>query len=217
MQTSYRAISLRQVVEDDLPFLFRLFADPGRCHLWMQGRRVYDESEFHQAWSGWSTDMMRAKFLVESAGRPVGLVFDYDRTLEDGHTKVTALLEENSTGHGGGVIATALLIGWLFETVPLRKVVMEVYGYNRPVLGMLRKIGFAEEGVLKELRFWDGVYWDLHVFTLARAGWPAVRDRVLRVPSAQRLRPATARVWAGQQEMSAELLTSSNGCLNGTT
>jgi RimJ/RimL family protein N-acetyltransferase len=216
MLSTYRGISLRQVVEDDLPFLFRLFVDPGRCHLWMQGRRVYDEAEFHQAWIGWSTDMMRAKFLVESAGRPAGLVFDYDRTLEDGHTKVTALLEESSTGHGGGVIATALLVGWLFETVPLRKVIMEVYGYNRPVLGMLRKIGFTEEGVLKELRFWNGVYWDLHVFTLARAGWPAVRDRVLRAPGAQRLHPAAARVCAGQQEMSDELLTSSNGCLNGT-
>jgi RimJ/RimL family protein N-acetyltransferase len=183
----------------------------------MQGRQVYDERSFHQAWIAWSTDLMRAKFLVESAGRPVGLVFDYDRTLEDGYTKVTALLEENSTGHGGGVIATALLVDWLFETVPLRKVIMEVYGYNRPVLGMLRKIGFTEEGVLKELRFWNGAYWDLHVFTLTRAGWPTVRDRVLRVPSAQRLRPAPARVSAGQQEMSHELLTSSNGCLNGTT
>src|SRR5262249_21639665 len=134
MDRSFRGVTLRQITEDDLPFLFRLFADPSRCHLWMQGRQVNDERGFHQAWIAWSTDMMRAKFLVESAGRPVGLVFDYDRAPEDGYTKVTALLEENSTGRGGGVIATALLVGWLFETVPLRKVIMEVYGYNRPVL-----------------------------------------------------------------------------------
>src|SRR5262245_63518327 len=100
MQRSFRGVSLRPVVEDDLPFLFRLFVDPTRCHLWMQGRQAYDERGFHQAWIAWTTDMMRAKFLVESAGRPVGLVFDYDRTLEDGYTKVTVLLEENRIGHG---------------------------------------------------------------------------------------------------------------------
>lgn len=213
MVRMYRGISLRQITEDDVPFLFRLFADPGRCHLWMQGRQVYDERGFHQAWVAWSTEMMRAKFLVASAGRPVGLVFDYDRTLEDGYTKVTVLLDEASTGHGGGVIATALFLGWLFEALPLRKVIMDVYGYNRPVLGMLRKVGFTEEGVLKEMRHWNGAHWDLYVFTLARAGWPAVRDRVLaprRAESGNRVRPS------GRFGDLNKLLTSSNGCLSGT-
>jgi RimJ/RimL family protein N-acetyltransferase len=203
MHAAYRGIALRQVVEDDLPFLFRLFVDPGRCHLWMQGRQVYDERGFYQVWADWSAGMMRAKFLVESAGRPIGLVFDYDRTLEDGYTKVTVLLEEGSTGHGGGVIATALLVGWLFEALPLRKVIMDVYGYNRPVLGMLRKIGFTEEGVLKEMRFWNDAYWDLHVFTLTRQAWPAVRDRVLRQSQAECATAPTDR-------------PSRNGCVNGT-
>src|SRR5262249_43920667 len=120
MHPTFRGISLRQVVEADLPFLFRLFADPGRCHLWMCGRRVYDEAGFQQAWSVWSAEVMAAKFIVESAGRPVGLAFDHERTLEDGWTQVTALLEEESTGHGAGVIATALLVDWLFRGLPLR-------------------------------------------------------------------------------------------------
>src|SRR5262245_65102678 len=118
MCTTFRGISLRRVVDEDLPFLFRLFADPCRSHLWMRGRRVYDESGFYQAWAAWTADMIAAKFLVESGGRPVGLVFDYDRALEDGLTKVTALLEEGSTGHGGGVIATALFVAWLFQNLP---------------------------------------------------------------------------------------------------
>jgi RimJ/RimL family protein N-acetyltransferase len=216
MPETIRGVSLRQVVEDDLPYLFRLFTDPGRCHLWMQGRRVYDEREFHQAWAVWSAEMMRAKFLVESAGRPAGLVFDYDRVPEDGYTKVTALLEEGRTGHGAGVVATALFVGWLFEALPLRRVVMDVYGYNRPVLGMLRKIGFTEEGVLREMRFWNDTYWDLHVFALTRAGWPAVRDRVLRRPNAGRPRPAATPEPCGQRGIPEELLPLSNGCLSGT-
>src|SRR5262249_58855003 len=118
-----------------------------------------------------------------AGGRQAGLVFDYDRALEDGYTKVTALLEEDRTGHGGGVVATALFVGWLFETLPLRKVIVDVYGYNRPVVGMLRKIGVTEEGVLKEMRYWNGAYWDLHVFALPPARSPPLPNPLLPFPS----------------------------------
>ena len=85
-QGPVRGITLRPVAEDDMPYLFRLFADPKRSHLWMQGRRVYDEREFHQAWIAWTGDTMGAKFIVESGGRRVGLVFEYNRSLEDGYS-----------------------------------------------------------------------------------------------------------------------------------
>ncbi|MBI3466373.1 MAG: GNAT family N-acetyltransferase [Planctomycetes bacterium] len=179
MTLSFRGITLRQVLEDDMPFLFRLFADPERSHLWMQARRVSDEREFHQAWISWTGSSMGAKFIVESDGRPIGLVFEYDRTLEDGHAKVTALLKEESVGRGGGVIATALLVDWLFQSLPLRKIYHQVYGYNTSVLRALRKLGLAEEGVLKGDRFWNGSYWDLHIFAGYREAWPKDRERIL--------------------------------------
>lgn len=174
-----RGVRLRQVTEDDMPFLFRIFSDPARCHLWMCGRRVYDEREFHEAWIGWTSQMMGAKFLVESCGQPIGLVFEYDRNLEDGHAKITALLEEENVGHGAGAIAIALLLGWLFQNLPLRKVYFQVYGYNPRVVRMCRKMRFSEEGALRENRFWKGSWWDLHVFSVYREAWPEVRRRVL--------------------------------------
>src|SRR5262249_43351780 len=155
-------------------FLFRLWADPCRCHLWLRGRPVHDEAEFYQAWRNWTGGTLGAKFLVESVGKPVGLVFDYDRTPEDCWTKVTALLQEDSAGHGGGIVATALLLDWLFQSLPLRKVYHEVYGYNAGVVGMCRKLGMVEEGVLRGDRYWNGAYWDLHVFALYREAWPRV-------------------------------------------
>jgi RimJ/RimL family protein N-acetyltransferase len=216
MIPSFRGIRLRQVTEDDMSFLFRLFADPGRCHLWMQGRQVYDERGFHHAWISWSSDFMGAKFVVESAGRPAGLVFDYDRSLEDGYTKVTALLEEGSTGHGGGVTATTLLVAWLFQSLPLRKVYMDVYAYNPVVVRMLRKLGFAEEAVLKGVRYRDGAYWDLHVFALSREAYPQVRDRLLRLPRAERRRPLDGPASPAKEVTLTNLCVPTNGCLSGT-
>jgi RimJ/RimL family protein N-acetyltransferase len=213
MDRSFRSISLRQVVEADLPFLFRLFTDPDRCHLWMHGRRVYDEAGFQHAWSAWAEETMAAKFLVERAGRPVGLVFDHERTPEDGHTQVTALLEEGSTGHGGGVLAAALLVDWLFRTQPLRKIYLKVYGYNPAVVGMLRKLGAAEEGVLRQDRYFNGAYWDLHVFAVYRDGWPALCARLLRRQPQGEAAPRSSH--PGQEEAAASLRGRRNGCLSG--
>jgi RimJ/RimL family protein N-acetyltransferase len=179
MNETFRGIALRPVVEDDMPLLFRIFADPRRSHLWMQARRVHDERGFYHAWAAWTSDMIAAKFIVESAGQPVGLVFDYQRTLEDGFTKVTALLEEERVGRGAGVVATVLLIDWLFRTLPFRKVYLETYGYNRGVVRMLRKVGLAEEGVMKGSRYWNGSWWDVHIFAVYPDGWPEIRGRVL--------------------------------------
>jgi RimJ/RimL family protein N-acetyltransferase len=212
---TFRGISLRPVLDEDLPFLFRLWADPSRSHLWMRGRPVYDEAGFQQAWSTLTNGMIPAKFIVESAGRAAGLVFDYERAVEDGWTKATTLLQEESVGHGGGVIATALFMDWLFQTLPLRKVYHEAYAYNASVVRMWRKLGLTEEGVLRADRYWNGAYWDLHIFGLYREAWPKVRDRVLRLPGAKsRCVPAVPES-AGKEVSLSETRVSNNGCLTG--
>lgn len=180
MPSTFRSVSLRPVVDDDLPFLFRLFADPDHCHLWMRSRGAFDEAGFERAWAAWTSSSIAAKFIVESSHRPIGMVYDHDRTPEDGWTKMTTLLQHESVGHGAGVIATALFKQWLFESLPLRKIYHEVYAYNAAVIRMWRKLGFREEAVLKEDRFWNGKYWDLHFFAVYREDWPKLRARILR-------------------------------------
>jgi diamine N-acetyltransferase len=177
---SHRGIALRPVTEADLPFLFRLYTDPTRCHLWMSSRRVFDEPEFREVWTSWVRGAMGAKFMVENGGQPVGWVISTDDNLEHGFTRVHTTLQEDNVGHGVGVVATALLIEHLFKHLPFRKIYFEVPGYNANVVRIWRKIGLAEEGVLKGDRYWDGSYWDLHIFALYREAWPDIRARVLR-------------------------------------
>jgi diamine N-acetyltransferase len=167
------------VTEADLPFLFRLYSDPSRCHLWKASRRVYDEREFLQIWTPWVSSVM-AKFIVENNQRPVGWVMSGDDYLEHGFTKVHTILQEENVGHGVGVVATALLTDYLFKQLPLRKIYFEVFDFNPAVVRIWRKLGLVEEGLLKGDRFWDGTYWDLHIFALYRDAWPDLRARVLR-------------------------------------
>ncbi len=181
MLTSFRGIALRQVLDEDLPFVFRLYTDPARNHLWTQCRRVFDECTFREAWSTWMNTIFAARLIVESGGHPIGMVMAYDHFPEHGYTKVGVMLQEASGGHGAGVVASALLIDYLFRTLPLRKVYLETYGFNPGVVRILRKLQLPEEGCLKESYYWDGAYWDLHIFAVYREAWPAVRVRVLGV------------------------------------
>jgi RimJ/RimL family protein N-acetyltransferase len=176
--------------EEDLPFLFQLYTDPSRCHLWMPCRRVFDEREFLEAWRSWVDSLLGTKFIVESGQRPVGLVLSYDHYLEHGFAKVGVMLQEDHVGHGGGLLATALLMDYLFRSLPVRKLYQEVCGFNAHLVRILRKLGFAEEGLLKRDRFWNGSYWDLHLFAIYRESWPGIRARALRFTSAGERTPA---------------------------
>jgi hypothetical protein len=88
----------------------------------------------------WAAHHMTAKFVIRCSGRTIGLVFDYERAIEDAHTKVTALLQEEATSRGVGIIAAALFSDWLFQSPPLRKIYLDVYGFNERVTTILRKL-----------------------------------------------------------------------------
>ena len=178
----FRSVTLRQVLHSDLPMLFSLLSDPDRFHLWGH-RRVLDESQFAETWRYWSSERMDARFIIVRNNRPVGLVFDYERCLEDGHTKVATILDESATGMGTGIVATGLLIDWLFQNVALRKAYLDVFGFNTSVIRMLRKLEVPEEMRRAEHRFWNGRYWDWHGFAMTRTDFPRLARKLLREPS----------------------------------
>ena len=197
---AFRGISLKQVAGGDLPMLYSMFSDPERFHLWGH-RHVMDESQFLETWRMWSKQRMEAKFTIVKSGRPVGLVFDYDRSMEDGHTKVATLLSEHEAGRGAGVIATTLFGDWLFQTLPLRKLYFDVFGFNGSVVRMLHKLDVREEMRRVEHRYWNGKYWDCHGFSLFREDLPQLQQRLFRNRS---LQPASS-VSATTQEFQIRL------------
>lgn len=176
---SFRGISLRPVIQADLPLLFTLLNDPERFHSWGH-RKTLTEAEFYETWQVWSSQRMGAKFVIQKQGKPIGLVFDYERSLEDGHTKVATVLVENQSNRGSGVIATALFCKWLFQTLRITKICWDVFGFNPAVVEMLRKLGFHEEMRRVNHRFWNGKHWDWYGFAISREEHQQVLQRILR-------------------------------------
>ena len=172
-----RGITLRPVVGTDLPIILGLFGDVDRAHLWGH-RRVCDEEQLFETWRFWAKERMGDKFMVLRQGRPVGLVFDYERALEDGHTKVAAMLIDEETGRGAGVLSVALFGQWLLQNLPLRKLYLDVFEFNQPVIRMLEKLEVRKEMQKVEHRYWNGRLWDQYGFAFYREDLPKLLGRL---------------------------------------
>jgi RimJ/RimL family protein N-acetyltransferase len=81
--------------------------------------------------------------------------------------------------------AVKMLIDWAFENEDgingqaLLRISSNIYGGNEASAGVLRKVGFVKEGVMRDAVWKGGVVRDLLVFGLTRKDWEEQRKRTL--------------------------------------
>jgi RimJ/RimL family protein N-acetyltransferase len=68
---------------------------------------------------------------------------------------------QEAQGKGFGEEALRLIIGYAFNTLNLNKISVEVVAFNKKALSIYKKLGFIEEGRLKQQFYADGVYSDV--------------------------------------------------------
>jgi ribosomal-protein-alanine N-acetyltransferase len=72
-----------------------------------------------------------------------------------------------------GIVSEALraIITFAFREMPLRRIEAVVDDTNEPSKALLRKLGFAHEGTLRQRFFFRGRFWDEHYFGLLKEEW----------------------------------------------
>ena len=106
--------------------------------------------------------------MILSCERVIGFAYNYDFSLINGHCKICMDILEECRNSGAGGIATILYIDYLFQNYPIRKVYTTVYDYNKQSMLSNVRSGFTEEGVLKRYKYHNGVYSDIHYFSINR-------------------------------------------------
>ena len=76
---------------------------------------------------------------------------------------------------GRGLMREALtaMLTFGFNGMGLNRVEALVVPENEPSLRLLRRLGFAEEGLLRDYGFWKGRFHDLRLFSLLKKDWNA--------------------------------------------
>ncbi len=69
--------------------------------------------------------------------------------------------EAEARGHGLGTEAARLLLGYGFQALGLRSVMLRAFAYNLAALRCFERVGFREFGRRRQAQFMGGRFWDV--------------------------------------------------------
>ncbi len=101
------------------------------------------------------------RYIIEVNGKPVGIVGLTDINPVDKNAMLYIIIgEDKYRGRGLGRKACEYIINFGFSKLKLHKIYLEVNSYNENAFRLYNKLGFVEEGRLKEQIKHDGKYYD---------------------------------------------------------
>ncbi|MGX6978740.1 GNAT family N-acetyltransferase [Vagococcus elongatus] len=106
--------------------------------------------------------------------QPIGLISHY---WEDGELMQwleygLVIYQEQHWGKGIGTEACKIWMDYLFDTYPyIQRVGFTTWSGNHRILRMGEKLGMKKEAVIRQVRFWQGNYYDSVKFGILRKEW----------------------------------------------
>ncbi|MFP4471261.1 MAG: GNAT family N-acetyltransferase [Bacteroidales bacterium] len=135
-----------------------------------------------------------AKFLTEKWTYPEGMPHALEFTIYHEDTligfaelksirwfnrraEVGLFLDPQWQGRGMGFEAMQALVTHAFDHLNLHRLEAEVIEYNKPALRLVENLGFVNEGLLREARYYNGKYFNILSYGLLRREFAALKNR----------------------------------------
>ncbi len=166
---------LRQLTPDDIEFVFQHFRDPQVTRYLMdeppvadyaQAQAIIDfysepEGKTHNRWA-----------LVRRAdGRLIGTCGYHKWVTAHGRAEIGYDLSPDWWGQGYMTEALRAVIRHGFARMGLNRIDALVYVENARSIQLLQRLGFRQEGLLRDYFCLDGVFYDHALFALLRRDW----------------------------------------------
>lgn len=181
---------LREIVPADAPALFAIHGDADLMR-WFGNDPLRDLAGAEglvSLFAGWrKAPNPGVRWGIEARDRP-GLVGSCGLFAWHRAWRKCAIGYELAAGaQGQGYMHEALgaAIDWGFQAMELNRIEAQVHPDNAASLRSLRRLGFAQEGRLRQLGYWGGAFHDMLQFSLLRGDW--------RHPVPERIRPFWAQ------------------------
>ena len=179
MQRPFRigdAIYLRAIEREDAPPIAAWFNDPEVTRYTTRYRplSLAEEVKYIESMDGKPEHVMFA--IVERASDTfVGVcglhgIDSRNRRAELG----LAIGEKSHWSRGIGAEATQLLVRYAFESLNLHRVYLTVFVANERAHKLYQRLGFKDEGVLRDDAFVDGKYHDIARMGMLEHEWRAL-------------------------------------------
>jgi RimJ/RimL family protein N-acetyltransferase len=173
-------VTLRPVVEEDIPRLLRWVSSPRMLVQWA-GPDLFrfpldvDQLLAYVRMGDGECATMRL-FAVEDAdtGAVVGHCELGAINREQGTASVCrVLLDPERRGSGFCLPMMQEVLRVAFREYGLRRVSLRVAGHNTAAIRCYERAGFVREGLLRKATMVDGQYWDVVVMAVLRDEWEA--------------------------------------------
>ncbi|MDH2241153.1 UDP-4-amino-4,6-dideoxy-N-acetyl-beta-L-altrosamine N-acetyltransferase [Pseudomonas sp. GD03909] len=131
----------------------------------------------HRAWfERTSKDKTRALLVVEDHQQPIGCVI-FSR-VEKNSTADWSFYSAPASRAGTGKLVCSAALDFAFQELGVHKVAGQVLDFNIASIRLHQRLGFTQEGILREHGFIDKKYHDLLCFGLLSNEWLGfVKDR----------------------------------------
>lgn len=174
-------VRLRPVTSSDLPLFVGWFEDAEvRRHLLLDREMSIEEEQAWFAAVGSGKSPSDQVFTIDERQgeiwRPIGACALHKIDLRHGRAEAGINLGERSRwGQGLGTEAMELLVAWGFGERRLNRIELEVFAGHEPARRCYQKVGFVDEGLLRQRVFRHGQYLDVHLMALLADDWRARR------------------------------------------
>jgi RimJ/RimL family protein N-acetyltransferase len=90
----------------------------------------------------------------------------------DNHScNIRIALDAAYRDRGFGTEAMRLVIDYAFENLPIHRLELSVFAFNDRAIAVYKKLGFVQEGVQRDVLYWDGTYHDSVTMSILRPDW----------------------------------------------
>ncbi len=166
-------IYLRPLERADAPRIVPWINDPEVTHTLAMYRpmNLQNEEEFIAKVTNSEHDLVLC-IMVNETDAFIGLTGLHEIDFKNRHANFGISIGEKAAwGNGYGTEATRLMVRYAFETLNLNRVRLLVYENNPRARRAYEKVGFKQEGILRQERFHDGRYWDTVTMAILRDEW----------------------------------------------
>ena len=181
-----RGVRLRQLTQADAADLFDVFSDPRVMRYWSrdpfrdlgEARQLIEDID-----AGWRGDTLYQWGIEpEGAGCIVGTTTLFQISTAHRRGEIGFALGSAWWGRGLAKAAVECLIDHAFDALDLGRLEADVDPRNTASLGLLERLGFRREGLLRERYRVAGEAQDSVILGLLRAQWTPGERRVVSHP-----------------------------------
>jgi RimJ/RimL family protein N-acetyltransferase len=163
------ALRLRPLRASDYDWLYANLVSPAIGGRWVSRGTTPSHEEFRRLlWQG-----IFAQYIIETVDtrRPVGLVSAYNVSLRNGIGYLSAFSLPRFVFTGAALRGAALLVDYLFDNWPFRKLYVEGTALGVGQVASLLGTLLEEEGRLREFEYSKTGYIDFVIAALGREKW----------------------------------------------